>query len=106
MQTTRCQHHLRTRRCQANTGTKTPTKATKAEVRGKLERTLGQLGIEYSELLRGEQRNTARLFKVFQRDPQNRHLLAFLKTLDDFNQQGTNKTDKASLEARLTPLLT
>jgi hypothetical protein len=40
------------------------------------------------------------------RDPQNRHLLAFLKTLDEFNQQGTNMIDEALLEARLTPLLT
>jgi 2-C-methyl-D-erythritol 4-phosphate cytidylyltransferase len=65
---------------------------------------LGQLGIEYSEL--GEQRSSARLFNAFQRDPQNRHLLALLKALDEYNQQGTIITDEASLAARITPILT
>jgi hypothetical protein len=94
----------------APTGTAAPTqaqnshKATKADMRGKLELMLGQLGIEYSEL--GEQRSSARLFNMFQLDPKNRHLLAFLKALDEYNQQGTIITDEASLAARITPILT
>jgi hypothetical protein len=81
-------------------------KTSKAEVRGKMERTLNQLGISYPDLLRGEQRSAARLFKVFEREPQNPYLLAFPTALDEYNQQGTNMTDEATLEARLTPLLT
>jgi hypothetical protein len=75
-------------------------------VRGKLERTLAQIGISYYGLLRGEQRQSARLYKVFQHDPQDPYLLDFFKTLDEFNQQGVTITDESSLEARLTPLLT
>lgn len=71
-----------------------------------MERTLTQLGIDYSDLLRGEQRSAARLYKVYKRDPQNPYLLGFIKALDEYNQQGTNITDEASLEARLSPLLT
>jgi hypothetical protein len=82
------------------------SKTTKADVRGKLERTMTQLGINYNELLRGEQRSAAKLYKVYKRDPQNPYLLDFMRALDELNQQGTNITDKASLEARLTPLLT
>lgn len=81
-------------------------KTSKAEVRGKLERTLTQLGINYKELLRGEQRSAAKLYKVYKRDPKNPYLLDFMRALDELNQQGTNTTDEASLEARITPLLT
>jgi hypothetical protein len=81
-------------------------KTTKAEVRGKLERTLTQLGIRYNELLRGEQRSAAKLYKVYKREPQNPYLLDFMRALDEHNQQGTKITDEARLEERVTPLLT
>jgi hypothetical protein len=64
------------------------SKTTKAEVRGKLERTLAQIGISYYGLLRGEQRQSARLYKVFQHDPQNPYLLDFLKPLMSLTNKG------------------
>jgi hypothetical protein len=77
-----------------------------AEMRGKLERTLAQLRIDYYDLLRGEVRNSARLFRVYQHDPNNRHLKAFLQALNSYNSQGTDVLNLETLEARLTPLST
>jgi hypothetical protein len=75
-----------------------------AELRGRMERTLAQLGIDHYQLLIGEPSNSARLFRVHQRDPNNRHLKAFLKVLNNYNHQGTDVPNLETLEARLTPL--
>jgi hypothetical protein len=71
-----------------------------------MERTLAQLRIDYYHLLRGEPSNSARLFKLYQQDPNNKHLKAFLQALNSFNNGGTDVPDLETLEARLTPLLT
>jgi hypothetical protein len=77
-----------------------------AEMRGKLERTLAQLKIDYYDLLKGEASNTARLFKVYRQHPDNKHLRAFLAALNSFNNTETDVLNLETLEARLTPLLT
>jgi hypothetical protein len=71
-----------------------------------MECTLAQLRIDYYELLRGEPSNSARLFMVYQQDPNNRHLKAFLQALNSYNNRGTDVPNLETLEARLTPLLT
>jgi hypothetical protein len=76
------------------------------ELRGKMECTLAQLRIDYYELLRGEPSNSARLFMVYQQDPNNRHLKAFLQALNSYNKRGTDVPNLETIEARLTPLLT
>jgi hypothetical protein len=53
-----------------------------------MERTLAQLRIDYYQLLRGGPSDSARLFKVYQRDPNNTHLKAFLQALNSFNNGG------------------
>jgi hypothetical protein len=77
-----------------------------AEMRGKLERTLAQLKIDYYELLKGEASNSARLLKVYRQHPSNKHLKAFLEALNSFNNTETDVLNLQTLEAQLTPLLT
>ena len=74
-------------------------------MRGKLERTLAQLKIDYYDLLKGEASNTARLFKVYRQHPNNKHLKAFLAALNSFNNTETDVLNLQTLEARLNPLL-
>jgi len=59
-----------------------------AELRGKMERTLAQLGIDHYQLLRGELSNSARLLRVHQQHPNIRHPKAFLQALNSYNQPG------------------
>lgn len=79
---------------------------SKAHLRGRMERTLAQLGIDYYDLLRGEPSNAAKLHIVYQHNPENKHLLSFLEALHSFNQQGAEITGVNSIQARLTQLLT
>jgi hypothetical protein len=81
-------------------------KPMRAEVRGKLEYTLSKLGIDFYALLKNEPTNSAKLYKVFSRHPNNKHLLAFLDMLDEYNSQGKSITDIESLSTRITPLRT
>jgi hypothetical protein len=83
-------------------------KLTPAELRGKMELTLARLGIDFYQLLKDEHtaHNPAKLYKIYQHHPNNKHLLAFLEALDAYNSQGTHIPDVDTLSARLTPLLT
>lgn len=83
---------------------KTPPR--KITVRGKLEQTLAQLGIAYRDLLKGESTATSKLYRVWQEQPNNPHLVSFLETLSAYNSRGDQITSEAELEQRLTPLLT
>lgn len=79
---------------------------SKIAVHGKLTRTLNQLGIDYGALLKGEPTASRKLFKVWQSNPNNPHLISFMQMLNDYNSQGAQITEEAALERRLTPLLT
>jgi hypothetical protein len=84
-------------------------KPTRADLRGKLEFTLSRLGIDFYELLKNEPTNSAKLYKVFKHHPNNKYLLAFLDLLDAYhnlNSSMRNIPDVATLDARITPLLT
>lgn len=81
-------------------------KPSEAELQEKFEQTLTQLGIDYYDLVRGEREPAAKLYKVWRHSPNNQHLLEFLQLLDAYNSRGSNITDQASLEPRVTPLLT
>lgn len=78
-------------------------KPRKNAVKGKLEQTLGRLHIKYRDLLEGESIATKKLFKVWEREPNNPHLVGFLETLNDYNSRGNQITSEAELEQRLTP---
>jgi hypothetical protein len=75
-------------------------------MRGKLERTLAQLRIDCYDLLRGVASDAARIYKVYQHDPNNKHLKAFLSALNSFNSTETHVLNLETLQARLNPLLT
>jgi hypothetical protein len=75
-------------------------------VKGKLEQTLAQLGIRYRALVQGESSATTKLFKVWEAEPNNPHLVSFLSMLADYNGRGNQVTSEADLEERLTPVLT
>jgi len=81
---------------------------SKMAVRGKLERTLGQLDINYGNLLKGEHTASKKLWRVYQNHPRNPHLVTvFWKhSMITTDRQGAHITEEAALEGRLTPLLT
>ena len=81
-------------------------KPTLVAVKGKLERTLAQLGIVYGDLIRGESTASKKLYRVWQHNPQDPHLTSFLQLLHDHNSRGSAVSHESELEERLTPLLT
>ena len=90
----------------ASSRPKPKEKPTRAGVKGKLERTLAQLGISYGDLIRGESTATKKLFKVWQHNPQDPYLTSFLQVLHDYNSRGSAVSDESELEQHLTLLLT